>query len=186
MESVVGTGQVSPTGHHSARESATESAAHGGKDAPVPADSAQANNGSKDIDNAVVNPANDSVDPLAGLTRAGIRASDSPTVTPVVATSSAQPLGAAMAHAPAHRLEADGRGARQAEIDRSTAQLARDEAYSAWPISLADADSNREHLGEWRQWINPAPFLAVLGIERLVSVEPGEESERRSDRRSRS
>jgi hypothetical protein len=70
------------------------------------------------------------------------------------------------------------------DADRSSTHLARDEAYSAWPVSLADADSNWEHPSEWRQWINPAPFLAVLGIERLVSVEPREERERRSDRRS--
>ena len=84
--------------------------------------------------------------------------------------------------APAHRLETNGRGVRQPIANMTTAaDRARDEAYSEWHLGLA-ADDNLDANGpsEHRLWVNPGPFLAVLALERFVSLEPREKDERRS------
>jgi hypothetical protein len=85
----------------------------------------------------------------------------------------------------AHRLEANSRDARELANYRCSATEARDAMFSAWqPAAAADAILAPNNASEHRVWVNPGPFLAVLALERFVSLERRDEREDRCDRAS--
>ena len=100
-----------------------------------------------------------------------------PLVTPVAftsATSVAAVSDVGRGVLPVHRV--DGRGRTISGVfagPLSASELARDEVYSSWQLSLPeDAKADSSDPGEHRLWVNPAPFLAVLALERFVALEP--------------
>lgn len=184
MESVAASGSLTPADHLPSREAAPESAAKTGHvSGPLSSNDTQIHNGEVHADEVAAHDSTDgqSGQPI-GVPLSTDRAAESLRATPVVWTSTTRAGDDGMELAPAHRLETNGRGVRKPIANTSTAaDLARDEAYSEWHMGLA-ADDNLDSNGptEHRFWVNPGPFLAVLALERFLSLEPREKDERRN------
>jgi hypothetical protein len=184
MESLGTSGSLTPADHLRSREAAPDSATKTGHAVgPLSSNEAQTHDGEVHADDVVVHDSTDgqSGQPI-GVPVSTDRAVESSRVTPVAWTSTSGAGDGGIELAPAHRLETNGRGVRQPIANMTTAaDRARDEAYSEWHLGLAaddDLDSNGP--SEHRFWVNPGPFLAVLALERFVSLEPREKNERRS------
>jgi hypothetical protein len=184
MESVATSGSLTPADHLPSREAAPESAAKTGHvGGPLSSNDTQTQDGEVRADEVAAHDSTDgqSGQPI-GVPLSTDRAAESLRATPVVWTSTTRAGDDGMELAPAHRLETNGRGVRKPIANTSTAaDLARDEAYSEWHMGLA-ADDNLDSNGptEHRFWVNPGPFLAVLALERFLSLEPREKDERRN------
>jgi hypothetical protein len=179
MESVSAEGATRSADQHESRESGIRQGSRG----PLSTSDART---SADGERAANVTASGPLDPLIGVPLSAERRADSLQVTPVAFSSAGERIGGDSLLAPAHRLGVTGRGVRsRVEIDRSAANLSRDEAFSEWRASLVDDAILRPvEPGDQRLWVNPGPFLAVLALERFVAMEPGDKESHCIDRRS--
>jgi hypothetical protein len=180
MESVGNAGSVTPADRRSSREAAPET--------PIivrelgPLSSNELPTHARDGHTAVLSATEPTDGVVDRLTVFSLRleGGSEPLVTPVAftsATSTAAVSDVGRGVMPVHRV--DGRGRTSSGVftgPLSASELARDEAYSQWRLSLPeDAKADSSELGEHRLWVNPTPFLVVLALERFVALEPREE-----------
>jgi hypothetical protein len=182
MESVSTTGSVVPNDHTPSRDTSSSPAATTRGNGPLSSVDAQTHEGRGRADLTVASNQFDvPVDSLSGAPLSSDHAAASPRVTSVAWMSTGSETREGIALVPAHRLDASGRGVRKAMNQPSAANLARDEAYSEWHLGLAaDADVDSSGQSEHWLWVTPGPFLAVLALERFVSLEPREKEQRRN------
>jgi hypothetical protein len=113
---------------------------------------------------------------------AAVSATDSGRATPVAFTPTASVGGVAKVLAPAHRVETVRHDAERLSVNSPTRdEETRDELFSQWHPSVSlEANSDAPAAGERRFWVNPGPFLAVLALERFISLEPREKDKQRN------